>query len=493
MIITSVIGWKSHSTFNRNEHLLPVGCDEFGYLNMAKAISEGRLFSDHVDRPFADELIHELASKNSNPDSYRWMIAPHAYHLGPNEEKIINQYPPGVGLLLAPFPIEYRRNVFPIASVILGCMALALAGRLAAGEWSIVSLAFIPMLVGLLAQMDAVTLELRRVDSLAPTYGLLIGAGWLLPRRPIWSIALLSAATVFRIPNVILFLPFALAFLVLGPNPARSMLSVIKGTVQVGLVALVGGFGVYLAYAYFLLGHPLKPTYSVIDQELAEQSRILDNARFYFITHRSWLFPHLIGLFSLAVQGFWTRRLRWFVFGILLCLFNYGFYLTHKVQIDYYPYATALVCFGLAIGVIDLERIGRRAKVAVIGIGSLISIVMVTTIGIPNVNVKSSFESKIAPYQVAFSDVHVVWGELRTGTVGYAADRAGFRYNWGSDSVRLQTMLWLRNHGYRQAVWIDDEGMKSQEEIESFLSAARIPYTLQTSEVLGDWLLIESD
>jgi hypothetical protein len=60
----------------------PEGCDEFGYLNMAKAIDEGELFRDHAKRPFLPELISHLRREFPDENSYRWMIAPHAYHLG---------------------------------------------------------------------------------------------------------------------------------------------------------------------------------------------------------------------------------------------------------------------------------------------------------------------------------------------------------------------------------------------------------------------------
>ena len=105
---------------NVGHHLkLPQGCDEFGYLNMAKAIDEGELFTDHARRPFFTDLISHLQNLFQDENTYRWMIAPHAYHLDPEKKKIINQYPPGVGLVLSLLPLSLRQTFFPVVCFFL--------------------------------------------------------------------------------------------------------------------------------------------------------------------------------------------------------------------------------------------------------------------------------------------------------------------------------------------------------------------------------------
>ncbi len=89
-----LVGFFIYQKYLGHHLRLPQGCDEFGYLNMAKAIEERELFGDHAKRPFFPELISHLQNKFPDEDSYRWMIAPHAYHLDPEKGKIINQYPP---------------------------------------------------------------------------------------------------------------------------------------------------------------------------------------------------------------------------------------------------------------------------------------------------------------------------------------------------------------------------------------------------------------
>ena len=49
-----------HTRFSSNHIKLPQGCDEFGYLNMAKAASKGILFENHAARPFDGGLLAYL-------------------------------------------------------------------------------------------------------------------------------------------------------------------------------------------------------------------------------------------------------------------------------------------------------------------------------------------------------------------------------------------------------------------------------------------------
>src|SRR5512136_1078903 len=59
---------------------LPDGCDEFGYLNIAKAASEGKLFKDHAERPFDKGMLEYLKRSPHEYSSYEYMICPHAYY-----------------------------------------------------------------------------------------------------------------------------------------------------------------------------------------------------------------------------------------------------------------------------------------------------------------------------------------------------------------------------------------------------------------------------
>ncbi len=483
------ITFASYHQFGRRDHNLPSGCDEFGYLNMAKAISEGKMFGDHARRPFINELLADLRVEYSNADDYRWMVAPHAYHVSPYRDKIINQYPPGVGLLLAPVPLENRRSAYPMICVLICCVAILLAGCLDAGRFSFLVVAVLP-LVAAGMYFDPMRFELERVASLAPTYGLLIGSGWLLPRRPLWSLAFISASTIFRLPNSLLFAPMGLAGLLLSEPRVNSISCFARRAIGIGVAAFLGGFGFYLLYAYLLLGNPFAVTYSRLDQEFASFPGISKNLYFYFVDKNQWLFPHLGALAFLGLVCAFRKKYSWLVFGVALCIFNYAFYIFHKVQIDYYPYATVFLCVGLALGVADIERLSPRLRAVVISGGVAVGFAMALS-GLPGPGTALPlYAEKAAPYHHAFSGYDVVWAEAHSGTVEYTTGRAGFRYNWGSDVVRKHVMLWMLRRGYSQAVWIDDDDMKPFSEIKQFLNSSKIQYTKKYSEGLGAYLEI---
>lgn len=482
------IGFTALDQFSRHDHQLPRGCDEFGYLNMAKAISEGTTFTDHTQRPFIKDLLADLKRTFPNADDYRWMVAPHAYHVSPKLDKIINQYPPGVGLMLALVPLEYRRLAYPVVSVLIGFLILLLAGCLDTGRCNYLTVALLPLIAVILFFIQPMRGELQRVGSLAPTFGFLIGAGWLLPRKPFWSLALLSASTIFRIPNALLIAPVGLAALFLSDPKINSFIGLIRRFFGLGLSTLIGGLGVYILYAWLLLGNPFAITYSRLDKEFATFSSLTGNLHFYLITNREWFLPHVGILSVLLLVCFIRGKYVWFFFAVILCLFNYTFYIFHKVQIGYYPYASALFALGLTLGVAEMGRLNTRVRAATIILGCAACVVMAAASRLPEATTVQQYAIKALPYQNAFSDKQVVWAEHCSGTIEYTTNRAGFRYNWGTNSARKYVLLWLLSHGYSQVIWVDDEGMKPSAEIEKMLDASAIKYTKKTASDLGVYL-----
>ncbi|MDQ8202322.1 hypothetical protein [Pelagicoccus sp. SDUM812003] len=482
----------AHSHYNRGEHGLPAGCDEFGYLNMARAIDAGSTFGNHAERPFIDELLIDLRNQFPTTNHFRWAVAPHAYHIDQSGQKIINQYPPGVGLMLAPLPIEARRVAFPVLCAVIGALALALAGTLFwNGKLTVWPIVLIPALALTLIQFDAIQLELMRVDSLAPTYGLLIASGWLLPKRPGWSLFLLSLTVIFRLPNALLFAPAGLAALFLSEGRERRIQKTIARALKLALPIFLSGFGLYLLYAYLLLGNPFAITYSTLDQAFASEGGLASNLRFYFVDKTSWLGPHLFAIaLLLGACLIKPRQLKWFLFGLALIGFNYAFYLSHKVQIDYYPYASSLFCIGLALAFLPYEKAGPRLRIA-LGAASLALLVYLASVAHPPArNAPESFRAKQEQLQAEFGGYDVVWAEHRSGTVEYATNKAGFRYNWGTQKARSYIMNWLRERGYRQAIWASDQDMPPESEIAHLLEKANIPFEIVESEATGTRFVI---
>jgi hypothetical protein len=70
---------------------LPIGCDEFGYLYLARGIAAGTPFETPTRRPFDPVLVEALEREGFALGSYMYLIAPHAYHFDPRARKVVNQ------------------------------------------------------------------------------------------------------------------------------------------------------------------------------------------------------------------------------------------------------------------------------------------------------------------------------------------------------------------------------------------------------------------
>jgi hypothetical protein len=472
---------------------LPDGCDQFGYLYQAEAIATGRLFVEHTSRPFFRPLLERLASQAPNVRDYAWMIAPHAYHYTARGDKIINQYPPGVAAVLSVVPWGQRKIAYP-ALVALSMVALlalvwrergwALAGRGSA----ILCLALIMEL------MHPFAFEYEGVGSVAPTFALLLAAGWLVRSRPAWSLALVSISIVFRIVNAWLLPPLAVAYVlreVFAGSSLPAWRTLVLRSLGVAGICFVSGIGWMLLYQWLLLGNPFNWTYSAIDQKFAGWGRVLENVPFYFHASQGWLLAHEAALVLTALLLRGRERLRWLLWAVCLAVWNYLFFLTHQIAMPYYPYASSLIILGLALS--GMEALdGRTARAVATACTAGAVVALAWSWPRPEPIAWDGAAERAAQYREAFGRAQVVWAEQSSGTVEYATGRAGFRFLWGSPAARLTALRWLHEHGYVQAVYLDDTGMRANDTL-AVLKGSGLPFTVQDHPRFHRLAWIEAD
>jgi len=413
------------SKFYDNHRTLPLGCDVFGYLNMARAIDAGRLFRNHSQRPFDPELTGFLQNSHHPFKHYAWMIAPHAYHLNPKVMRVINQYPPGTSLLLALIPIEYRGILFASMCLALLTITVMIACALCGGISSY-SIMVLSCLGGAICLLSPFREELTKISSVAPTFGLLIACGYLLRKKPSYSILLLGTSTLFRIANVILFLPLLFVYLLSAEWKERCIRAILIRTWKAFLLLLAGGLGVYFVYLWILLGNPFSFTYSPIDQKICLFDQFYDHLFFYFNWRQGWFKVHvLFNIMTLITVCISRRRdlIKWFVFSLILSVFNYSFYLFHEVMIQYYPYASAMITIGLFLNILG-EKFSHQTYKRVFAFCSIVILITYCYSGVknfPDINIKKEFYQQVSLYQDAFRKYDVIWGEIRTGTLEYSS------------------------------------------------------------------------
>jgi hypothetical protein len=490
-LATVIMVLSFYKSFWRWHIDLPTGCDEFGYMYMAKGIGQGNLFTSLTQRPFDPLLLKALRDSNFNFKSYMFQVAPHAYHLDPHKFKVINQYPPGTSLLLSklPFP-DLKRLAVPVFVVFI-ILFLLLATALGEGKFSFFQGGLVILSMTILMTLEPFRSTFKEVNSITPTFGLLIGSGYLLGKRPGVALLFLGLSTVFRIINATLVLPFLILY-ILHDSPARvfskqAVRSALKG------VALFfsGGLWIYILYVWILLGSPLRSTYAFPDLAMTVKG-LGANAAFYFNFHKPW-FVLQVGLLALlALLGLLRKvPLKWIVFSGALVAWNYLFFLFHNIRIDYYPYASAMILFGLTLS--HLARTIRSVRMNWVVTAAGVLIVLFfwrsTTHKFPRRDYQQIFWDKIKPYTDCFSKDDVVWANNRSGTIEYATGKAGFRFMWGPDPVKKAVMLLLRGYGYKQAVWVSDLPL-SLENVETTLHSFRLEYEVKINPQLGTYLEI---
>ncbi|MEQ8323718.1 MAG: hypothetical protein RIC15_07645 [Vicingaceae bacterium] len=476
--------------FNSRGHNLPEGCDVFGFMHMADAISNGRLFEEHTSRPFMPALIEHLESQGFVYKDYAWALAPHAYHVEKQSHKIINQYPPGTSMIMALAPRQARMSLFALSVLLfmglLPGLLLWLEHRNEEGfKYSLTALAAVLCLSILTGPMLT---EFTRPNSVAPTFGLLIASGIVFRKRPVLAIFILSLSMLFRVANVLLIPPMVLYAVFKTDNLNGWFL---KEWAKRGLLAvsafIFSGFGLYLIYVYVLLGNPFLPTYSEIDQRSIGMKMLLENASYYFIENPAWLYITLITvvlLTLLMIKKGVESRLYWLL--ISMPLIAYAFFLFHFIKTPYYPYAPATLIVGYLIN--ESTRIPLKYLNASRYIMVLLTIVL-AVMGIretiPYYSTEPmGLEEQEAVYREAFTDEDVVWAELKSSTVEYATGIPGMRLQWAKAPVVLRAMTWFKNNEYKQGIMVSDLSL-TPDTVRSYLRKADIDFTEETHPRLG--------
>jgi hypothetical protein len=131
-------------------------CDSFGYLRSAKqlrqAYEERKWPKFELESPQTRLLIDFMLQSKIPVTRWDEAIAPHAHHYAPQSGNVIDQYPPGTGLVLSMFPqgeAVYGLNRFVVwVFTLTGFAALAIAAWKRA--WATIGLVVLALTVGLI-------------------------------------------------------------------------------------------------------------------------------------------------------------------------------------------------------------------------------------------------------------------------------------------------------------------------------------------------------
>ncbi|MEO5581833.1 MAG: hypothetical protein ABIR66_04025 [Saprospiraceae bacterium] len=474
--------------FSHHHERIPLGCDEFGYLNLTKAFDENHEFKLPPQKAYLSGLIDTLR-KCSIPDlDFAWMIGPHAYHLIPGTKKLINQYAPGTSMLMLVSGIAWRQITFPAIMMGLFIFLIVLINREQIKNRVTLFDFYLPALCLGMILMHPMQGVFQGINSLAPTFGFLFAAGMLLHSKPLLATFLIAITVNFRIVNGLMLLPVLLYLPFQWPIRKNNLYTnaalLTKYTLLITLAALP-----LFWYNYNLSGKLFFITHSIKDQENASWNGVIDNIKFYLSPIQRWLIVNIATFLATICLQRISKIDRRNLFLVSFLIINYAFFIIHRVKIGYYPYAPAIIFLGVIGGLLMVIEYNEK-KVAHLFI-LMTSIIFLLKGSLDYIHHRP--HKSFTEYKSKYLDLctyDIVWCDEYSGTAEYTCTNSGFRYAWGPTTARKIAFEYFKNHRLKQAILLFDIPINRSEiidEIESF----GLSYHITKESLLGE--IIEID
>lgn len=425
--------------FFNNHSKYPTGCDEFGYLQLSEELT-----GNDEREAFLNPLINDLEKEGFVYQDYAWLILPHAYHVDSEVNKPVNQYQPGTSIILSFLNPKTKQILFPVLVLILGVgLVVMVSWRFKLDSVPLLSAISVFFIIG--SFPGPFMTELSRVNSLAFTFIPLLLVGYFMFTNVKVALVLLLLCVNFRIANLII-VPFV-GLLYLIQDKGRGWLQVL----------IFGGCALLpiLIYNTIIFGNPFSLSYSSNDTSWANVEDFFNNVRYYLNWGQSWFRYHVFCFLALLAFPFFKKiSPKKVAFLALLIIANYFFFLFHKVQMNYYPYATLIILIGVLVdlGKGVFER--KWLNWILLGLSSLVLIVMIVRF--------NPHKKNDQPDISLLNSYDVVWGDLYSSSSEYINKNRGMRYFAGSSKARMYVVNWLKNKGYSQAFVLNDMQVDSQ-------------------------------
>ena len=492
-VIIIAISATGYFKFIKHHTGLPGGCDEFGYLQLSDYISTGNVLNNHNHKDFINELSGHLINQGFEHADYEFLLTPHCHHIDKYSGEKVLQYPLGTSFFLSLFSKDIRPQIFPVIIFLFFLVPIYFSFFYLNYSKSkiIQSSIFLILIISYAIDKFPFAWHLRDINSVSITFGLLFAAGILIREKPFLSILLISATVNFRLGNIVL-LPVAILFYLDFQKNKLSTL-IIK-TLKISSLSFIIGPLIYIIYVYLLTGKFFHTTYSIIDTTSNFNfEKLVSNIYFYFDFQKDWFRCQILSFIILLVIFLkkWVTKKELFLL-YFITFFNYVFYLTHNVVIDYYPYATLILIYGFIFGRV-IDNLKSNIKYEKYILYFLIILIVMSGLYFKLNQKKDSdyigiYYSEVKKYRDCFQDQDVVWSEDSSGTVEYATNALGFRYRWGGSNSNIESIKWLRDNRMNQIIWLDD--LKFNNNIKKELEDNNIKYEKYVCIGLGEMIYI---
>ena len=361
IIVTAAYAWRHTAHVEE----FPQACDSFGYQQMAADIRLGHAPHDlpkfTASSPKVEALIAHFQQNHLDLAAYQSLVGPQAYNYLPSSGKIVNQYPPGVPLLMAQFPqghaLSSRYTISIALLVLLGIAGTVLAALqhhrnpslfslAAAGVWA-AAISFALSLLGTTVSYSVDFLSLPLILTLALV-------AFPRDRRNWWTFLLIALAgsiagyaVLIRITTLLFFPGLLLIIYLMAPSLLHKLLRLFT----FALTSLAAGIVPLLLHQKALTGSLFHSTYGMRDTTPASFDVLSTNLAYYFTGDGSlgnW------ALFSIALCAAAALLLvrktpalksltHWLITAFILFAIPTAYYATHTVVTPYYQLPTILI------------------------------------------------------------------------------------------------------------------------------------------------------
>lgn len=430
--IVALVLWISLILCLRHQHdLEPNFCDPFGYARQAELFREHGLWKGldtAIDTPQSRWLVDE--AKEALPGSTAWFdpVAPLCHHYEPHTGKIILQYPPGTGMLLALFPFAYAMPFLQIAgSLLAACLVTWLAISYRLSKIATLALAVaMALLFWVLARNLAYWSASIPVTMLLIPWMAMLGAR--LTTRPAYVALLFGIVSgvliMVRLPN---------ALLLLGPLIEQCIAARlwqwrnIKRHLGQAIVAGAGlliGIVPLLRANWINTGSVLRTTYPSYDATAPSIDVALmgDSLIHYFTAPLGApLLMAALGFIALGLASRIRARGGAWPAGTLgaagMLLVSIVFFCTHAIRTHYYLVASSFMA--IAMVAIELSTVQPKIKTPKAYLWMLPLLVIA---GVAFARVRPYQPDVRAPEQIMDPQA-VVWANENSGTLYYVENR----------------------------------------------------------------------
>lgn len=467
------------------------GCDAYGYIRQAALFRENGFFNgldtSYISEP--NEVIVNIALSSGLPSSvWGQAVAPHCHHFDVSTQKIILQYPPLTGLMLAFFNEAHQvRALLAAVALLVGI----LISSFLIGRKDVFGVSLCVMLY------TAILNSLERGGaasySIVATLLLIVPVSFLLARYVTLDNTSKKMMIVFlgigfglsisaRTANILL-LAGVIPLLFYRFFQVKSLQN-LWNILLYGCSFLLGSVPLLL-FNSINAGSPFSTTYDVNDSDRGglTVNLAVENFQFYFFGSES--IPNLACFVMILLMIFLLRHRReklipYVLVSIPLFAIAAVFFITHPVRTTYYllPSNVFIWCFSIAYWcwsspADQRHSYSKRRSLFGGGIFALSSIFILYLLPI-SVHLNKFDEARA----YGFTKSSFLWADIWGGAASYygGIPTAKMVFLWESDSLNHPWVSGLRKNGFDQYfMWDTDNAGKMILKLASSFCLIEIP------------------